>query len=81
MSQNTLKVHDLNEDAEFDENGSSHSWFVGYSNVDDPDIAIAVKRNPVITIWLKRSCYRKGPHSVCWTRLSFTLVRLVIHHC
>ena len=23
-------------------NGSSHSWFVGYSNVDDPDIAIAV---------------------------------------
>lgn len=22
MSQNTLKVHDLNEDAEFDENGS-----------------------------------------------------------
>lgn len=28
--------------AEFDENGSSHSWFVGYSNVDDPDIAIAV---------------------------------------
>lgn len=28
--------------AEFDENGSSHSWFVGYSNVDDPDIAVAV---------------------------------------
>ncbi len=22
MSQNTLKVHDLNEDAEFDENGA-----------------------------------------------------------
>ena len=28
--------------AEFDENGSSHSWFIGYSNVDNPDIAIAV---------------------------------------
>ena len=28
--------------AEFDENGSSHSWFIGYSNVDDPDIAVAV---------------------------------------
>ncbi|VED06846.1 RNA polymerase sigma factor RpoS [Escherichia coli] len=23
----------------------------------------------------------QGPHSVCWTRLSFTLVRLVIRHC
>ena len=28
--------------AEFDENGSSHSWFIGYSNIDDPDIALAV---------------------------------------
>lgn len=25
MSQNTLKVHDLNEDAEFDENGIEFS--------------------------------------------------------
>lgn len=28
--------------AEFDEYGSSHSWFVGYSNVDDPDIAVSI---------------------------------------
>ena len=28
--------------AEFDENGSSHSWFIGYSNVDDPDMMVAV---------------------------------------
>lgn len=28
--------------AEYDENGSSHSWFVGYSNVDDPDIAVSI---------------------------------------
>lgn len=63
MSQNTLKVHDLNEDAEFDENG------------------VEVFDEPVITIWPKRNCYRREPHSVCWTRLSFTLVRLVIHHC
>lgn len=28
--------------AEFDENGSSHSWFVGYSNVDDPDLVVAI---------------------------------------
>lgn len=28
--------------AEFDEEGHSHSWFIGYSNVDDPDIVVAV---------------------------------------
>ncbi len=28
--------------AEFDENGSSHSWFIGYSNVDDPDLVVAI---------------------------------------
>lgn len=71
MSQNTLKVHDLNEDAEFDENGVE---------VFD-EKALVEERNPVITIWPKRNCYRREPHSVCWTRLSFTLVRLVIHHC
>lgn len=64
MSQNTLKVHDLNEDAEFDENGVE-----------------AFDEKALSETWLKKSCYRKGPHSVCWTRLSFTLVRLGIHHC
>ncbi len=28
--------------AEFDENGSSHSWFVGYSNIQSPDLVVAV---------------------------------------
>ena len=28
--------------AEFDENGSSHSWFIGYSNIDDPDIVVSI---------------------------------------
>ncbi|HIZ23681.1 MAG TPA: penicillin-binding protein 2 [Candidatus Blautia faecigallinarum] len=28
--------------AEFDEYGSSHSWFIGYSNTDDPDLVVAV---------------------------------------
>ena len=28
--------------AEFDENGTSHSWFIGNSNVDHPDLAVAV---------------------------------------
>lgn len=67
MSQNTLKVHDLNEDAEFDENG-----------VEAFDEKALSEEEPS---GLKKSCYRKGPHNVCWTRLSFTLVRLGIHHC
>ena len=28
--------------AEFNEQGDSHSWFVGYTNVDDPELVIAV---------------------------------------
>lgn len=28
--------------AEFDENGSSHSWFVGYCNVDNPDLVVSI---------------------------------------
>ena len=28
--------------AEYDEQGNSHSWFIGYSNVDDPDLVVAV---------------------------------------
>lgn len=28
--------------AEFDEQGSSHSWFIGYSNVEDPDLVVAI---------------------------------------
>ncbi|VFS76389.1 Uncharacterised protein [Raoultella planticola] len=44
MSQNTLKVHDLNEDAEFDENG-----------VEVFDEKALVEENPVIAIWPRRS--------------------------
>ncbi len=28
--------------AEFDENGSSHSWFIGYSNIEDPDLVVSI---------------------------------------
>lgn len=28
--------------AEFNEQGDSHSWFIGYSNVDDPDLVVAI---------------------------------------
>lgn len=67
MSQNTLKVHDLNEDAEFDENG-----------VEVFDEKALVEEEPSDNDLAEEEL---EPHSVCWTRLSFTLVRLVIHHC
>lgn len=70
MSQNTLKVHDLNEDAEFDENGVEAFDEKALSEEEPSDNDLAEEER-----------YRKGPHSVCWTRLSFTLVRLGIHHC
>lgn len=77
MSQNTLKVHDLNEDAEFDENGVEvfDEKALVEEEPSDNDLAEEELLSP------KRNCYRREPHSVCWTRLSFTLVRLVIHHC
>lgn len=28
--------------AEFNENGASHSWFIGYYNADDPELVVAV---------------------------------------
>ena len=28
--------------AEYNDAGDSHSWFVGYSNVEDPDLVVAV---------------------------------------
>lgn len=72
MSQNTLKVHDLNEDAEFDENGVEVFDEKALVEEEPSDNDLAEE---------ERNCYRREPHSVCWTRLSFTLVRLVIHHC
>ncbi|STF88332.1 RNA polymerase sigma factor RpoS [Escherichia coli] len=70
MSQNTLKVHDLNEDAEFDENG-----------VEVFDEKALVEEEPSDNDLAEEELLSQEPHSVCWTRLSFTLVRLVIHHC
>lgn len=71
MSQNTLKVHDLNEDAEFDENG-----------VEAFDEKALSEEEPSDNDLAEEELLSQGaPHSVCWTRLSFTLVRLGIHHC
>ena len=70
MSQNTLKVHDLNEDAEFDENG-----------VEVFDEKALVERNPVIAIWLRKSFFRREQPNGCLMRRSFISERLVIPHC
>lgn len=70
MSQNTLKVHDLNEDAEFDENGAEAF-----------DEKALVEEEPSDNDLAEEELYRRVPHSVCWTRLSFTLGRLVTPHC
>lgn len=70
MSQNTLKVHDLNEDAEFDENG-----------VEVFDEKALVEEEPSDNDLAEEELLSQGATQRCWTRLSFTLVRLVIHHC
>lgn len=71
MSQNTLKVHDLNEDAEFDENG-----------VEVFDEKALVEEEPSDNDLAEEELLSQGAtQRVLGTRLSFTLVRLVIHHC
>lgn len=76
MSQNTLKVHDLNEDAEFDENGVEVFDEKALVEEEPSDNDLAEEE-----LLSQGATQRVEPHSVCWTRLSFTLVRLVIHHC
>lgn len=71
MSQNTLKVHDLNEDAEFDENGVEAFDEKALSEEEPSDNDLAEEE------LLSQGATQR----VCWTRLSFTLVRLGIHHC
>lgn len=71
MSQNTLKVHDLNEDAEFDENGVEAFDEKALSEEEPSDNDLAEEE------LLSQGATQR----VFWTRLSFTLVRLGIHHC
>ncbi|STG60774.1 RNA polymerase sigma factor RpoS [Escherichia coli] len=70
MSQNTLKVHDLNEDAEFDENG-----------VEVFDEKALVEEEPSDNDLAEEELLSQGATQRVLARLSFTLVRLVIHHC
>ncbi|EHI1324339.1 hypothetical protein J8546_001115 [Salmonella enterica] len=70
MSQNTLKVHDLNEDAEFDENG-----------VEAFDEKALSEEEPSDNDLAEEELLSQGATQRVWTRLSFTLVRLGIHHC
>lgn len=70
MSQNTLKVHDLNEDAEFDENG-----------IEVFDEKALVEEEPSDSDLAEEDCCRKAQPSAYLTPLSFILERLVIPHC
>lgn len=42
LSGRSYSVAGKTGSAEFDENGSSHSWFIGYSNVDEPDLVVSI---------------------------------------
>lgn len=66
MSQNTLKVHDLNEDAEFDENG-----------IEVFDEKALVEEEPSDSDLAEEELLSQG----ALTPLSFILERLVIPHC
>lgn len=65
MSQNTLKVHDLNEDAEFDENGVEVFDEKALVEEEPSDSDLAEEEQP----------------NGCSMRRSFILERLVIPHC
>ncbi len=54
MSQNTLKVHDLNEDAEFDENG-----------VEVFDEKALVEEEPSDNDFTRRGTVIAGSHTAC----------------
>ena len=68
MSQNTLKVHDLNEDAEFDENG-----------IEVFDEKALVEEEPSDSDLAEEELLSQA--SAYLTPLSFILERLVIPHC
>ncbi|EDR6326207.1 TPA_asm: hypothetical protein G4O74_003728 [Salmonella enterica] len=70
MSQNTLKVHDLNEDAEFDENG-----------VEAFDEKALSEEEPSDNDLAEEELLSQGATQRVLDALSFTLVRLGIHHC
>jgi peptidoglycan glycosyltransferase len=42
LSGRSYQVAGKTGSAEYDENGSSHSWFVGYCSEEDPDLVVAV---------------------------------------
>ncbi len=72
MSQSTLKVNELHEDADFDENSTETEIFDEKALVDD---------EPTESELADVSCWRKVLPSVCWMRRNSILVKSVIRHC
>ncbi len=69
MSQNTLKVHDLNEDAEFDENG-----------IEVFDEKALVEEEPSDSDLAEEELLSQGATSAYLTPLSFIL-EIGYSHC
>ena len=42
MAEKEYSVAGKTGTAEYDNNGNCNSWFVGFSNVEDPDIVVSV---------------------------------------
>ena len=72
MSQNTLKVHDLNEDAEFDENGVEAFDEKALSEEEPSDNDLAEEE------LLSQGATQRVLEM---SHSALPLARLVIHHC
>lgn len=72
MSQNTLKVNELHEDADFDENSTETEIFDEKALVEDEPTESELAEDELLA---------QGVTSGCWMRHSSILVRLVIRRC
>lgn len=68
MSQSTLKVNELHEDADFDENSTETEIFDEKALVDDEPTESELADDELLP-------------SVCWMRRNSILVKSVIRHC
>lgn len=72
MSQSTLKVNELHEDADFDENSTETEIFDEKALVDDEPTESELADDELLA---------QGVTSVCWMRRNSILVKSVIRHC
>lgn len=73
MSQSTLKVNELHEDADFDENSTETEIFDEKALVDDEPTESELADDELLA--------QGVTPSVCWMRRNSILVKSVIRHC